>query len=89
MVIGGVAVNVVAVQEVAIIIPWVFPSGHVAKHLCKLVAEYWAVLQGQESKAVQEPFSQLLSQLGLLVVRYIDKGNARTSKPTITTVCTL
>ena len=76
----------VAVQEVAIIIARINPSGHVVADLDELVAEYRAVFQGQESHTRQEPLHELGAKLGLLVVRYIDKVNARATKPAIATV---
>ena len=86
MVIHGVAVDMVAIEQVAIIISGINPSGHVVAKLYKLVTEDWAVLQGQESHTRQEPLNELLTKLGLLVVGYIDKGNARATKPAIATI---
>ena len=76
----------VAIEQVAIIIARINPASHVVAKLDKLVAKDWAVLQGQESHTRQEPLHELGAKLGLLVVGYIDKGNARATKPAIASV---
>ena len=86
MVIHGVAVDMVAIEQVAIIISGINPSGHVVADLHELVTKDWAVLHGQESHTILETLHELGAKLGLLVVGYIDKGNARATKPAIASV---
>ena len=76
----------VAIKQVAIIIARVNPSGHVVAKLYELVTEDWAVLQGQESHARQEPLHELGTQERCDRIGYADKGNARATKPAIATV---